>query len=284
MKAAYVLILTILTVIVCSHCSSEKQHTSPAGYQLTQPDKYFLPEMLTEISGIAFHNYNADTTYAIQDEEGRLFYFKTGRKGIDNTKYAKHGDYEDVAICNNTVVVLKSNGSFYTFPFSEVRTPQPDSVTEYKKILPEGEYEGLYADNATNTLYVLCKQCSADKGNKQVTGYTLQLTQDSLLVSSSFSIDMGYNNLIDEKEQKKIRPSALAKNVLTNEWYILSSVNKLLLVTNNNWQLKAVHELKPGVFHHPEGMAFDKDGNLYISNEGDETTVANMLRFTYRKP
>ncbi|RZK46858.1 MAG: SdiA-regulated family protein, partial [Pedobacter sp.] len=37
-------------------------------------------------------------------------------------------------------------------------------------------------------------------------------------------------------------------------------------------------------FNQPEGIAFDKDGNLFISNEGSETQTGNILRFDYKKP
>ncbi len=62
-------------------------------------------------------------------------------------------------------------------------------------------------------------------------------------------------------------PSALAQNPLTREWFVLSSVNKLLVITDENWKVKSVYPLDPSVFNQPEGIAFDQQQNLYISNE-----------------
>ena len=75
------------------------------------------------------------------------------------------------------------------------------------------------------------------------------------------------------------RPSALAKNPLTKEWYIISAVNKLLVVTDENFKMKDSYALGGNLFNQPEGIAFDKEGNLYISNEGDDITQGNILKF-----
>jgi uncharacterized protein YjiK len=81
------------------------------------------------------------------------------------------------------------------------------------------------------------------------------------------------------KVKRGFRPSAIARNPLNNEWYILSSVNKLLIVADKEWKVLAVHELNGNKFNQPEGIAFDLHGNLYISNEGDDLAEGNILKF-----
>jgi uncharacterized protein YjiK len=56
-------------------------------------------------------------------------------------------------------------------------------------------------------------------------------------------------------------------------------VNKLLVVTDRNWKAKEVCQLDGNTFNQPEGIAFDKDGNLFISNEGDDLSQGNILKF-----
>ena len=73
----------------------------------------------------------------------------------------------------------------------------------------------------------------------------------------------------------------MAFNQLTKEWYILSTANKLLLVTDTSWVIKEVHKLNSSVFNQPEGLAFDNQNNLFISNEGDEITDGNIIKFRY---
>jgi uncharacterized protein YjiK len=56
----------------------------------------------------------------------------------------------------------------------------------------------------------------------------------------------------------------------------------MLVVTTPDWSIKSVHHLDSGIFNQPEGIAFDKSQNLYISNEGDEISNGNILKFKYQ--
>lgn len=275
MKLVYISI----ALICIAACASEKdKYTSPKGYDLTQPEKFVLPAILKEISGIAFNQGNADTIYAEQDEEGKLFRFKLGEDKLITIKFAKKGDYEDMAICNGTVIMLRSDGTLFSFPLSETVNPEASHVQEWKGLLPKGEYEGLAANEQNNLLYTLCKHCDADKGSKQVSGYILQLANNSINKQGNFAIDTKAIEKLAGKNKNGFHPSALARNSMTNEWYVLSSVNKLLVVTDANWAIKEAHPLTPSLFNQPEGIAFDREGNLYISNEGGEGN-GNVLKF-----
>ena len=113
----------------------------------------------------------------------------------------------------------------------------------------------------------------------------MQLQNDGTVKSAGgFSINTKtIGEQLTGKKKGAFRPSALAKNVNTNEWYILSSVNKVLVVTDASWKIKNVYPLNPKLFNQPEGIAFDDHNNLYISNEGDLVTAGNVLKFNYTK-
>ncbi|UOE52092.1 SdiA-regulated family protein [Mucilaginibacter sp. SMC90] len=257
---------------------------SPPGYDLNKPVKYKMPDDLTEISGFAFHNGKNDSVYAEQDEEGFLFNLKLGDKKASYTKFAKSGDYEDVAICREQVIMLKSDGILFTFPFSQVRTKEVANVKKTKGELPEGEFEAMCADDKTGLVYVLCKHCADEKTSKSSSGYILKLQPDGMLKQAgSFAIDVKEIERLANKKRVPFRPSAMAKNTFTNEWYILSSVNKMLVVTDVNWKVKNVYPLSVTIFNQPEGMAFDNQRNLYISNEGDQLSAGNILKFSFIK-
>ncbi|HRO71502.1 MAG TPA: SdiA-regulated domain-containing protein, partial [Chitinophagaceae bacterium] len=81
------------------------------------------------------------------------------------------------------------------------------------------------------------------------------------------------------KIKRGFRPSGLARNPITSEWFVISSVNKLLVVADSTWNIKQACKLNGNVFNQPEGIAFDKAGNLYISNEGDDLSEGNILKF-----
>ena len=273
-----IIIPLIIAMVVCNACMQREKDGSIEGYDLSKPVEMKMDAGLNEISGIAFNNGNPDTIYAIQDEEGRLFYFAANNVDLRDIKFGKKGDYEDLAICNGKVIVLRSDGTFFTFSLN-LAGEEIDSVQEFKDLLPKGEYEGIYADEKSNELFVLCKNCSDDNA-KQLTGYVLQLSDaGSLSIKNNFTIDT--RQIVAQENEKKIsfRPSALAKNIITNEWFILSSVNKLLVIMDEQWKLKEALPLDPALFPQPEGIAFDRDNNLYISNERVSIESATVLKF-----
>ncbi|NVM63173.1 hypothetical protein FHW88_001449 [Mucilaginibacter sp. SG538B] len=278
--------LAVAVVFLIISCKNKEKAipASPTGYDLNNPVKYKMPEDLTEISGFAFHNGKNDSVYAEQDEEGFLFNLKLGDKKANYTKFGKSGDYEDVAICREQVIMLKSDGTLFTFPFSQVRTKEVTNVQKTKGQLPEGEFEAMCADEKTSLVYVLCKHCADEKTSKSSSGYILKIQADGTLKQAgSFAIDVKEIERLADKKRVPFRPSAMAKNTFTNEWYILSSVNKMLIVTDINWEVKNVYPLSVTIFGQPEGMAFDNQRNLYISNEGDQLSAGNILKFSFKK-
>lgn len=283
-KGFIALLFISLAMFVAYACTERKTYNSPQGYDLNNPVKDNMSDALTEVSGIAFSNGKPDMLFAQQDEEGKVFYFKPGNKETPKyTRFAKSGDYEDLTIMGDQVVVLKSNGTLFIFPFSQVWTEEAANVTEVKDLLPKGEYESMYGDNKTGELYILCKDCGGDKV-KSTAGYKFKLTANGVITpAGEFNIDTKPIEAQVNKKKFAFRPSAFAKNPRTGEWFIVASINKLLVITDGTFKVKSVYPLNPGVFLQPEGLAFDNQNNLYISNEGDEITPGNVLKFAYTK-
>ena len=254
------------------------------GYDLNKPEIFNMPDVLNEISGITFNKGNPDTVYAEQDEEGKLFHFKLGDKKTVMSKFGKHGDYEDVSICDGFVIMLRSDGVLFTFPLTETNEEKPDNVKEWDEMLPPGEYEGLSSNDATGQVYVLCKHCSDDKTSKKMNGYIFSLGKDGgIKASGNFEINVEDIEAKSGSNKINLHPSALALNPFTREWYIISSVNKLLIVAKADWKIKEVYALRPDLFLQPEGIAFDNKGTLYISNEQNTAAYGTILKFVYRE-
>ena len=272
------LLLLILSLVFNIACHETEVERSPKDYNLSKPETFVLPQTLKEISGIAFQNGNADTIYAEQDEEGKLFYGRWGDKQIKQAQFGPLGDYEDLAISNGYAILLRSDGVLLTMPLNEIKKGNNTQVKMLTGLLPQGEYEGMAADETNNQLYVLCKKCNDINTSTTAKGYIFQMTPSVEMRNiGSFTID------VSGVQNTKFHPSALAKNKSKNEWYILSSVNKMLVVTDSTWKVKDVYKLNPSVFSQPEGIAFDKDNNLYISNEKGDALNGTILRFKYQK-
>lgn len=276
-------LMNVFVLLVLVACKNKYSYNSPPGYDFTNPEKFKMPSSLLEISGIAFKDKNSDTVYSIQDEAGKIYKQGWGVRKQHNVKFASNGDFEDLAIISDKIVSLKSDGSFYTFLLSETSKKKTDLVNEHKKIIPKGEYEGIYANSGNNEVYVLCKKCPVDKKKYQVTGYILKynVKGDAFSLAGDFKIDVKKLPLLNPRFKASLNPSGMARNVFTNEWFIISTLDKMLVVTDSLWNIKAVYKLNSSLFNQPEGIAFDKENNLFISNEGDEITDGNVLKFKY---
>lgn len=253
-------------------------------YDLANPVTYNMPQNLFEISGIVFHNGDPKEVFAIQDEDGDLFHLGLGDKESKFTKFGGKGDYEDVTIIKNYFIVLKSNGELHTFPIAEVSKPEAANVTKTKDLVPKAEYEGLAADEKNNMIYVLTKDSKPDSKAKASSIYGFKVADDaSLTAAGEFILSHKAIEKASGSSKSRFRPSALAKNAKTNEWYVLSSVNKMLVITDADFKVKTTHPLDPKLFNQPEGIAFDRDNNLYISNEGGSLSAGNILMFKLKK-
>ena len=283
MNKIFALVCSAIALTACG--KNNKKTESPVGYDFSAPVRYEMKSSLDEISGIAFYPGDASTMYAIQDEDGKLFYWNNGDpKSVQHVVFGGHGDYEDVAVTKTTVVVLRSDGTLFTFPISEVKSGELKNVQQWKNLIPPDEYESLYIDANTGKMIILCKNCLVDRKQPlSLTGYELQLGADGMPVyKGKFVLNTTSVKDLKPKWGGPLKASALTFNSKTNEWYIVASVNKLLLVTDQNWNVKEAVTLPIDMFPQPEGVAFDVDNNLYISNEAGSTPKGTVLKFPYK--
>jgi uncharacterized protein YjiK len=259
-----------------AHVQAEKAQLIP--YTLSSGIKMSLPDELLEISGIAFLAGQDDDIYAIQDEQGFLYKFNQPTQKVTFNPFGKDGDYEDISISNTHFFILKSNGSIYSFPIAE--KDDIKNVVEQKNLLPKGEYEGLFVDRESNQAYVLCKECKVDRKQPQTSGYVFSIDEHGQFQpKGEFSIQLDELHALDAKIKKTFKPSALAKKTDSKEWYILSSVDKALVVTDENFQVKSLSPLDPKIFPQPEGINFDSKFNLYISSEAGNQDKGIIYKF-----
>jgi len=259
--------------------AKEETLTSPKGYDLTKPIEIKLPLELDEISGVAYHPEDT-SVFAIQDENGLLYKIPLNNpQNIEKWEYRKGADYEDVVLKGDRFYVLQSNGNITAVKFYKA-----DSLAEKTTKFPFGkgnEFEILYYDSSVQKLRMICKDCEEDK-KKHLSSYffdpvNFEYAEDSVKIDVK-SID----NLMGKKKIK-FKPSAAAIHPITHELYIISSINKLLVVVDNNTGIaKQVHSIDKNLFKQPEGITFTPGGTMIISNESAKIGVANLLIFPYK--
>jgi len=142
----------------------------------------------------------------------------------------------------------------------------------------EHEYEGIFATG--DSLLVMCKNCEEDS-RKEVSIHSLKLNDSGRLIHhSQWLIDVSNVPLTSINKKIKFHPSCLSRNPVTGEWYIISAVNRILIVLDEQWRIRNHYPLDAATFKQPEGITFDAAGDLFISNEGQEGD-ANLLFFKY---
>ena len=279
----YYFLIFIFFILLSANCQTAKQKIllpSPPGYDLQAPVTLKLSMELDEISGISFYQKDS-TVFGIEDEDGIFFKIALNNNGkAESWHFDKKRDFEDVALVDSTFYVLVSNGDIETLQFKN------DSIITNKIKFPDAdkhvnEFETLYYDDSLKQLIMLCKDCEEDK-KKKVTAWGID-PKSLQYTPSVFTIDVApiAEKVSDEKFHFK--PSAAAINPVTNELYILASVNNLLVVADRKGNVKQVYNLDPKIFKQPEGITFTPSGDLLISNEAALTGAANILIYKRKK-
>lgn len=283
----YILLLVILTTTLS--CEQTKKKTPVPSkptesvsfhYDLANPVKVNLPHALDEISGMVY--YPKDTSvFAIIDEDG-IFYkiHLHGETTAKSWKFDKKHDYEDLVRIDSVFYILISNGDIDALKFVG------DSVSHQKYKAEEGgkkmnEFETLYYDDKLKKIVMICKDCEDDK-KSGVTALGFDPASGTF-TGPLFKIDVKAIDQHLNTHKMEFKPSAAAINPLTDELYIISSINKLLVITDRAGQFKDAYELDGKMFNQPEGITFTPNGDMLISNELGEKDNASILIFKYRK-
>ncbi|MCF8231412.1 MAG: SdiA-regulated domain-containing protein [Bacteroidales bacterium] len=267
-------------------------------YDLDNPsEKYKIPSDLEEISGIRLID---DIRVAcIQDEAGEIFIYNLEKREIEQRiPFGNDNDYEDIAIVGSDAYVLESDGDIHMVRnFLEEEEPQVDKNENALEM--RNNCEGLCYQKATHSLLIACKGHAGldkDRDLKDYRAvYRFSLDDEKLVEAPVMLIKMSdllnYSNLniiarisyklasrMDPSGDIRFQPSAIDIHPQSGYIYIMSFIGRLLTVYDENAHLVAAEKLNRLVFMQPEGMDFDKDGNMYISNESNGGQ-ANILFF-----
>ncbi len=271
--------LGICTLNACGQITNTT-HTMLTHYNTSKPQTIELPKILREVSGIVFSDGIDSVLFAEQDEFGNVYSVNTqnGTSTLFNTIQQK-GDFEDIAYNQSVFYLLRSDGTIFSFPKKNI--VDKAEIKTFGNLLPAYEYEGLYYHSIDNSLYALTKTIPSDKKNIFIYQLPIQSNGEPIL-GNKISINIkDVENLVGKKITR-FNPSAIAYNPVDQQWFILSSVNHLLLVLDKNWAAIDYTILDAQVYPQPEGMAFDSKGNLWLSSEAKNQAYGKIYKIERR--
>jgi hypothetical protein len=259
-----------LTLLFFSCSDPERNPESPFSYDLATPDQlYRMPKPLKEISGISFVSEN--TMACVEDNHGIIYLYDLKKEKIGgNISFDEKGDYEDIVKAGEDFYVLRSDGMILRLKDQETESYQTG-------LNPENNTEGLCLDKKNNSLLIACKDNPGKqipKNNKAV--YKFSLADPGTSAQLAFNISTDDIALPDAKD---FSPSGIAIHPKSGTIFIISSRGNILLETDGSGKILHAEKLYGKLFTQPEGICFNPEGDLFISNEGREHEHGTILRF-----
>lgn len=261
-------------------------------YSFNSPHQAWkLPNALEEVSGISILNEN--TLVCVQDEKGIIYFYDTKQEEIlKKEKFYKDADYEDLAVVDSLIYVLRSNGNLYKTVTDKIHKDSTQKIDlDFEKDL---DIEGLCYDKDNNRLLIAVKN-----GDKQIPLqrdiFSYDLNTQKLIETPVISITKsmvlahlesqkenetykGIHRFIREQTKRFVfQPSAIAIHPITKNIYITSSVGKLLFILTPSGSILHIIKLNKKLHRQPEGLAFYPNGDLLISSEGKSSSAKIFL-------
>ncbi len=290
-----ILNISILFILVMPGCSADPTNNEKVvGYDLSKPDKSFvLPDILREVSGLT--DIDNNTFACIQDEEGILFIYDIHKNDIQK-QYNFHveGDYEGITRVGSSMYILRSDGMLF-----EIANYQSANfkLNRYQTGIPANNNEGLCYDPDNNRLLIASKGKVAKgpqyKDKRVIYGFDLKtkkLTKDPVFDFDLQAIKQyATDNKIDipvKTEKKgntkepfiKFMTSAIAVHPVSKKLYLLSASDHLFFIFSMNGTIEHMEKLNSAIFNKAEGITFLDNGDMLITNEG-QNGKPTLLRF-----
>jgi hypothetical protein len=206
---------------------------------------------------------------------------------VRKQRFGSGGDYEDIQLAGNKLFVLRSDGMLYRI--EDWRADKWKTSRERLAVPGGCDAEGLALDKEAGLLLVGCKENPGKGRRDQRATFSYDFEAGTLNDNPIYSIDLDELARVEKSrkpknfDRKKFKPSALAQQPGTGNWYYISSVEKMIVVLRPDGRLLDTTALPEDLFRQPEGLAFLPNGDLFISSEG-AGKAGSLLRFNIQGP
>lgn len=241
-----------------------------AGYTLeaASQQQWYLPPRLQEVSALAM---TADQRLLAIDDELAVIYELDWQEGGLVKAFALgdpavRGDFEGLAVVNDTVYLMQSDGDIYVAPEGQ-DGERVDFVRYKSKVGDECEFEGLATDIRRNRLLLLCKGLHKKADIEVLSIYPWLL--DEHKVDQSARIALPVHDISAALRTRRLHPSGLAVDPATGHLLIVAARERALIELTAVGEFVAARRL-PLAMRHPqaEGIEVAASGRIIIADEG----------------
>jgi len=251
---------------------------SPPHYNFAEPTTYKLDLKLKEISGLAWDK-DGHRFVTHNDEKGKLFFLDKDIAGpiLGEVDFGDKGDYEDVAIADSTIYILRSDGVLTKFINDS--NGKAHGI-EYKLGLSGSkDFETMYYDDTRKSLIIICKNCGIDD-KKTISAFAFHTDSARFDEDPVYVINAEEIKKMAPVKSSKFQPSAAAIHPVLKKLFIISSASNELVIADLDGNPESVYHLSKKLFPQPEGISFKGSGDMYISNEA-VTSKSTIIKFKY---
>jgi len=263
-------------------------------YNLNKPDiKQQLPPVLNEVSGLT--DIDSKHVALVQDELGIVFIYDfINGKIVSQYEFEESGDFEGLTYTGESLYILRSDGRL-----SECKNFLNDDAKfiHHQLNLKTANNEGLCYDQKNNRILIAAKSKPINHNEKEKRYiYSYNIKTEELLEKPVYSINTNeiqkfaskYDIIQTQTTSKgkikpfNFRPASLAIHPITDEIYIISAADKLILIMNRKGEMVHIERLNDELFLKAEGITFIPDGTIIITNEA-VTKFPTLLVFNMNK-
>ncbi|MBL7955356.1 MAG: SdiA-regulated domain-containing protein [Flavobacteriales bacterium] len=288
----------LFIVLLFSGCATAQPGSSGKAlpYDMRQPARVFeLPSLLTEVSALT--DVDDSTVACVHDESASVYFLSlnTGRI-IDSVSFAGPADMEGLTRVGSEFFALRSDGLIHRLGDRSARLAVRDT---FRLAIPNKNIEGLGFDDRTGLVLVspkdFMKGSKEGKDERVIYAIDPQATAKAPRVILRLSLEdlerqAAALGIVIPKEKKgngkekstlKLRYSSVAAHPTTNHYYLLSAVDRTLLVVDRQGRLVDLVSLDAKLLPKPEGITFMANGDMWLSSEGKGRTPV-LVRYTMK--
>ena len=269
-----------LFFVLTISCKPKKYvYKSPPHYNFSQALPIKLDLKIKEISGVVWDNHK-DEFIAHNDEKGIIYYLdKNNGDIVREFQFSPaKGDYEDIAIANDKIYVLRSDGMLFRI-VADSSGGQKSFDLGQLELPGKNDFETLYYDPDRRALILICKNCESDD-KKIVSAYAYYPDSIGFVNKPIYSIDVAKVKELTPRETSRFQPSAARIHPVLKKLFILSSASNQLVMADTSGNVEGVYMLAKKTFPQAEGLTFKSNGEMFIANEAI-TSKAVLLKFNY---